>query len=298
MQGVENPVQHAWGQSGSFMNEISSATHVPIVQNDNWKISIGICPFSVGFSGSIMYNDGGDWSGGISGGFGVFGGSISGRISHNIDQNWRISAGAGMGRNHWGIQAGATYRDFGLSYGQTFYRNTVDIGAGGRLHPQNVGNLSLLAPGGSFRIENDFLAFNGQDRWRTSAWELTVGDWSIGSSVFTNDPRGMENVAIGDRVDLLGTNLQGRLNRHGNGAWRFGNVYFAPLWIGHRVGNTMSRIGYSCRRVQCRTQNWVHRNGFLHLPFGRTHYFNRYGRMHEGWYGFSGIYNPFSLFNR
>ena len=79
-----------------------------------------------------------------------------------------------------------------------------------------------------------------------------------------------------------------------------GQVYSSPLWIGYRNGNSISRVGYSHPIVQDRTQNWVHRNGFFYLPFGRQNFYTNYenfkgGRNGRG-YGYSGYYNPFSLY--
>ncbi|MDD2476294.1 MAG: polymorphic toxin type 23 domain-containing protein [Dysgonamonadaceae bacterium] len=68
-------------------------------------------------------------------------------------------------------------------------------------------------------------------------------------------------------------------------------IYFCPLWIGIRNGNTINRIGYSHPLVQDRTQNVVHK----WFGPGRTNFFNRYDHFYQGPTNYYGYYNPFSL---
>jgi hypothetical protein len=77
-----------------------------------------------------------------------------------------------------------------------------------------------------------------------------------------------------------------------NRGWVNGQVYFSPLWLGYRDGNTVSRIGYSHWRVQDATQNGVHK----WVPFGRQQYYLGYDGFKAGYYLYSGYYNPFSLY--
>ena len=61
-----------------------------------------------------------------------------------------------------------------------------------------------------------------------------------------------------------------------------------------KIGNTISKIGYSAPIVQDRTQNWVHRNGFF-LPFGYQNFYVNYDYFKSGIYLYGGAYQPFSL---
>jgi hypothetical protein len=215
----------------------------------------------------------------------------------------RINIGAGIGRgtNHWGWNASLMYDGYGLGYGRTSY---------GGEHAQILGNYSAYWKGGSFTLQNDFnfkvlgitIGGDGGDRWRTNAWELTVGDWSIGSYIYTNEPEG-EIVVPNDLkenpekyINYDGVNMAGKKNKHGNGAWKNGIVYTSPLWLGYRAGNSVSRIGLDSPWVQDKTQNWVHRNGFFYLPFGHQNYYNTYSIDYPHSYFYSGYYNPFSLY--
>ena len=74
----------------------------------------------------------------------------------------------------------------GAGFGKTYYgEQTV---RGNVLGKQTVGAITLLAPGDvSFRLYNDMFGQSGHDRWRTSAAELTIGDFSVGTYVTTND---------------------------------------------------------------------------------------------------------------
>ena len=77
-------------------------------------------------------------------------------------------------------------------------------------------------------------------------------------------------------------------------SWKDGRVYSSPLWIGYRSGNTVSRAGYSHWRIQNATQNIVHK------WINQQHYYTNYehfgGGIRGRGYGYSGYYNPFSLY--
>ena len=279
-------IKDAWKKSGDVVNEVSSVAQIPIYKNDNILITAGLDPLSIGVSANVHYtpNEGKTTLYG-SVGYGYFGGfNVSGGISQKIG-DWDIGGNIGAGKNYWGWNTSVTYKGYGLGYGQTHY---------GGEHAQTTGTANIFFPGGSFRIENDFLLpkkYGQHDRWRTSAWELTVGDWSIGSNVYTNDPK-----TEGRGFDLDGRDGMGNLNKDFGGekfgAWKNGQVYSSPLWIGFQG----SRAGYSHRMVQDRTQNWVHRNGFFYLPFGHQNFYNKYDNFYTGFAGYSGHYSPFSLY--
>jgi RHS repeat-associated protein len=288
----DNSLKQSWKNAQTFVNELSEITQFTVYKNDNTVITAGYDPFSIGLSANIRHrtNTGTTLQGGVGLGFlGGFNGQAGlsqqfGRIN--------IGAGIGGGTNHWGWNASLMYDDYGLGYGWTSY---------GGEHAQTTGTGTAYWKGGSFRLENDFLRFNSQDRWRTSAWELQVGDFVMGSSVYTNDPKGeaaKAGISREQATDMDGLNLSGQTNKHGNGAWKEGQVYSSPIWIGFRNGNNIIRTGFSDRRVQDRTQNWVHRNLGIgdRINIGYQNYYNRYDYFYEGPYGYSGYYNPFSLY--
>jgi len=204
-----------------------------------------------------------------------------------------VSLAVGGGTNHVAVGGSVTF-DNGLTLGYyaTFYGSKQ--GPDGKSNKQLVGGVSASYKDFSVRFENDFLAFQGKDRWRTNAFEIQYKNFVFGTSVYTNDPEGE-----GSDKDYEGTDLLGNRNKKFNGkeygAWEEGQVYLAPLWFGYRDGNNVIRAGVSDRMVQDRTQNWVHRNGFLYLPFVHQNFYNKYDYMYEGPYNYSGYYNPFSL---
>ncbi len=79
------------------------------------------------------------------------------------------------------------------------------------------------------------------------------------------------------------------LVKNNNGAWKEGDVHFAPLWIGYRQGNLQYRTGFSHRHVQNWTQNLIHK---YVTP---TNYFLNYPDMNEKGYYYVGAFNPFSI---
>lgn len=160
----------------------------------------------------------------------------------------------------------------------------------GTPNAQSVGSFTALWDGGSFRLENDFLMFNKQDRWRSNAAELAIGDFTVGTWLYNNDPK--EQYGEQD-FNMEGTDLYGKKNRGQWGAWNNGQTYASPFYFGVKTGNRIERIGYSSPWVQDRTQNVVHRN----VPFGRQHFYNKYDYFESGIYLYTGHYNSFSLWH-
>ncbi|MDL2308068.1 hypothetical protein LJC68_02075 [Bacteroidales bacterium OttesenSCG-928-B11] len=233
----------------------------------------------------------GDFSFSISPGLGYSSGSglswgVNGSAAYNSD-NWNAAVGVGVGSNYLAAGGYASYKGSGAGYYATFYGSK--IGPDGKPNKQIVGGVTAFGKDFSLRFENDFLAKNG-DRWRTNAFEVQYKNFVFGTSVYTNAPD------ISEKADFDGRDLLGNLNKNGNGAWKDGQVYLAPMWFGYKNESNVIRIGYSHPMVQDRTQNWVHRNGFLYLPFGYQNFYNRYDDFYTGPCTYSGYYNPFSLY--
>jgi hypothetical protein len=201
--------------------------------------------------------------------------------------DWALSAGYGVSSAGNTLSGGLSYYD--RKNGQSFSFYMTDYHGG--KDPQTVGGIGFSKGDFSLRVENDMFAFSGQDRYRTSAVELGIGNYVIGTNIYTNDPKNETVDGVTGAFDENGVNLSGKKNKHGYGSWTNGIVYRAPAYIGYKSGYRVTKVGYSSRYIQDRTQNWVHRN----LPGGYQHYYNKYGTNIEGWYNHSGYYNPFSL---
>lgn len=197
--------------------------------------------------------------------------------------DFSVQTGVGFGKNYIGWNASASYKGYGGSFGKTYYE-------GGMFHGQEVGKQTLahwsIAAGDvSFTMYNDLWG-DGQDRWRISAAELSIGKFSVGTYVDTNwgkyesPGKGKEKIITGKDV-LLG---------EGN-KWKNGKVYSAPVWVGYRSNNISYRVGYSHPYVQSLTQNFVHK---YVTP---TPYFLNYETFEQGIYSYSGNHNPFTLWN-
>lgn len=207
------------------------------------------------------------------------------------DGTTSISGGYGIGSNYsaWGVSA--TYKGYGGGYYRTNYGS--QIGPDGKLNKQIVGGINIALGDVGIRIENDFMG-DRKDRWRSNAAEISYRNFSIGTTLYNNDPNGECPTCF----DIKGTDRMGNSNTNGNGSWENGKVYSSPLYFGYKQGNTVSRIGYSDPMVQDRIQNWVHRNGFFYLPFGHQNFYTDDSQFHAGPYNYSGYYNPFTLWGR
>ena len=139
----------------------------------------------------------------------------------------------------------------------------------------------------NFRISNDLWG-DGEDRWRTTAAELTIGKYSVGSYVITN--YGKEEGGGNDDGRKAPWPVGKNLNKKYD-AWKDGRVFSAPLWFGYKSNSQVTRFGVSFPVIQNLTQNLVHK-GFGHAPF----YLN-YRYMKKGPYSYSGFDNSISIFN-
>ncbi len=221
---------------------------------------------------------------------GLVGGiNISGTY-HDGDNAYTL----GLGHNTNSVSFGIGYgnSDWGISYYATKYGNA--IGPDGLPNSQIVGGLSYRSGKFSAKIENDFLAKNG-DRWRSNAVEL--GFWGgkavLGTTLYNNFRDKNDPV---EYVEYEHKTLFGKKY----GRWIDGQTYSSPLYVGIRSGNNITRLGYSHRIFQHTFQNWfVHEAGFARSQlFGHANYFMDYDNFKTGPYGYSGYYNPYSLWGR
>ena len=65
----------------------------------------------------------------------------------------------GVGDNHWGWNASATYNGVGVGYGLTYYGKTQ--GPDGKSNAQRVANITAYWKGGSFMLQNDMKSLGG-----------------------------------------------------------------------------------------------------------------------------------------
>ncbi len=271
---------------------MAGAAQVPIYKDGHNLLTVGLDPFAIGVSANYTYTNGNN-SVNVSAGIGALSGPYANvGASHNMG-DWNLSAGAGVGKNYWGWNTSVTVNGGGLGYGQTYYGNA--IGPDRQSNAQRVASASILWNGGSFTLQNDLKKLGGDgDRWRTNAWELTIGDFSVGSYLYTNDGEAdsqkyADLEHTGSPVDATCLSPIFRKNRGNYSTWLAGETFSAPIWLGYRVGNQISRIGYSFPASQDLQQN------FIHKYLGRQHFYTGYNNFKTGFYLNSGYYNPFSL---
>ncbi len=245
------------GQLNRFMPGITIPLGEGVSISANIGVGYGTSGFAAGFNAVANVT-----SGDRSLSFGIGAGSV------------------GDGGGYFGHGITARDGDFGFGFNRTQYYGAQS---------QMVGGLSLSYKKVSFRLENDYFG-DRHDRWRSSAFELGVGDFVFGSNIVNND--------VGPNAEFYpdGRNLLGKKNKPKKdgtilGAWKEGQTYSAPAWIGYKKNGQVQRFGYSHKIVQDRTQNFTHRN------FGpvKTHYYNRYDEFKTGFFNYIGYNNPYSL---
>lgn len=290
MTGTPKPFLTALNNSRSSMKLINDASNTTFYSNSSTSITGSINYFGLGVSLNISQSIGDNYTVGASVGYGLLSGLFGSAFIGYNDGHTSFGLSGGIGQNYKAWSGNFAVDGFGLSYGRTYYGDAP--GPTGESHKQIVGDVGVLFPGGSLHHQNDFSPMgDGGDRFRTAGISLQIGKYILGTTIITNSQK--ENGTI----DFDGRNLAGQLNtsykeeRHG--AWKNGQVYSSPLWLGISQGNFTSRIGYSHPLIQDKIQNNLHRNG---PGFSRTNYFNKYDHFEKGMYFYSGYNNPFSLF--
>jgi RHS repeat-associated protein len=290
LSGVENPSDKAWSDATAFIQDAKSAFSVSIYSDNSTNISAGIDIFNAGLYMSTSYRDG-NTTYSASVGIGFQGWSAGGGISHKIGKA-EFGFNVGGGNNHIGAGLSAKYNGYGAGYTYTHYGNA--IGPDGLSNSQNVGGATLFFKDLSLRLENDFLAFEKRDRWRSNAIEIGYKGFVLGTTLYNNDPYTDDPTNWNSDIE---SPIWGK-NKNGRGGWNNGLTYNSPLYLGYRNGLTVGRIGFSHRVFQDFTQNGVHKHGFLGLPFGYQNYYANYSEFKTELYFYSGWNNPFSLWGR
>ncbi len=160
----------ALGYSGRTVLSGTVSLLMPSVSmpvNDNFQINVSS---GVGFG-----------TDGIVGGI-----NISGTYIDRRDENYNsYTFGGGLGSNHWAWGVSYSNKTFSLGYYSTHYGNA--IGPDGISNKQTVGAFAFSRGDFSLRFENDFLAFQDHDRWRSNAVEIGIGDaFVVGTALYNN----------------------------------------------------------------------------------------------------------------
>ncbi|MDE6099800.1 MAG: hypothetical protein K2G01_02040 [Paramuribaculum sp.] len=184
----------------------------------------------------------------------VFGMGMGVSVSH---KKWNFQASIGTTSKYFGWNFKTTYDDYGASYGMTFY-NAGNF-HGSHIGGQITGTAAIYAHKFAASFTNDALG-DGEDRWRTTAEEISWGRYSIGSYVDTNWGKGESERIHGERngVDFADC-YEDIIKYNVNGTYKEGQAYMSPIWIGIRQGNQIHRLGYSHKYNQILTQNFVHK---------------------------------------
>jgi RHS repeat-associated protein len=286
--GHENPFQSAVDQTNWFFNTMNEATKIPVFNNGSTQVSLGLDVFAMGISVSASHQEA-EMGVGVSFGVGISGFNASGSISYQSSSGFGISLGGGAGSNTYSYGGSVNYNGSGIGYYQTHYGSSSNNPSGSP-NPQTVGGITLFGKNWSARMENDFLAGTG-DKWRTGAFEVSVGKFSVGFTIYTNEQTA-NSPTVNTPSPIHGANNRPRTKSFGT--WENGLVYDAPIWFGYNTGMGISRIGYSHKYVQDLFQNGIHK----WIPFGHQNYYLKYVEGINHGYGYNGFYNQFTLYGK
>ncbi len=256
-------------------NQINSVASVSVYQDDHWNVSVGLSLSGLGATASVTYTNG-DWSIGAA--------YSASYASSPMSGNTGIGTTAGIGASYYDDQ-----KNVGLSLGFATY--------GGINQKQTLWTLGFRSGDVSFALSNDAFIpkkFGGGDRWQTAAFELSIGQASIGMSLYTTEPPKDEyRSGQGSNMDYESpTHGRNRwfLSRRDKGTYFSGDRVYAGLYFGLKSGQSVSRIGVDAPWVQDVFQNFVHK--YITLgPYFNTNYGSPTSLFHRNI-----TYNQWSLY--
>ncbi len=254
INGVHDPLGTAYKNVTGTISGINNAARIPIYQNQNTNISVGLDPFNFGVSLDASFQSG-DVSHTIYGGYGCFGANYG--VSRTIkigDFTFSHGIGYSSGVTNLfsenpeiirGYQAfgGASYFDRNRNQRFSFGLTSFDGS-----HAQNNWFVSYGRGDFSFAMTND--AFTGSDWYRTAAAEIGLGEVSFGFNLFTTEPPLEEYQR---KPKQLGSDTEYISPIHGKnplGTYKTGSRVFAGMYLGYRNGNRVSRFGIDAAWVQ------------------------------------------------
>ncbi len=259
INGVSNPLGQAYSNTSATMSGVGNSLKIHSRVGANGGMSFGINPLNLGLEFGYGRKDG-NVSTGFGFGIGLGGPYVTRSISYDFG-NVTIGISGGMGadgspRLGGGVEVG------GVSLGITRF--------GGNAAQWNW-QVGYRQGDFSLRMSND--AWMGSDWYRTAAFEVGVGQYSMGINMYTTKP------PQGEFDDLRGKNdsyrsmwdsfLRKQPSTHAAGTYSSGSRVWAGLYLGYSDGFTVNRTGISAPWVQDFFQNGVH-----HFITRSSPYFN------------------------
>ncbi len=269
-----------WQNSNTMFNGMSNCLQFEIYSDDNTTIRAGIDPFNLGISANITEQQG-NTTYNLSGGISPFGYYGSGGITYSTGKH-QVGIGVGASSNTLSGGIHYSYDGYGGGYYLTHY---------GGNNSQLVGGVNVKLDEFSVRLENDFLAGRGEDRWRSNAVQVSWKNLSIGTYIYNNDPKNEKSTIT------YGKHEHYNQKSERFGLWDNGQTYISPIYVAYNFNGWTERVGSSHPSIQNATQNWfAHERGFARLNwFGHANYFMDYDDFNEGFYYYSGYSNPYSI---
>jgi len=244
---IAGAVSGGGSAAGSIGSQVASGAASGAISGINGhlpSIGVNVGDFSLSLSPALMMGDAG---------FGV-GANLSASVDSKLG-----SFGVGLGGTQWSKHSisGKSFFETRVSHGIAIGPRAFRVGLGsatftGGGFPQTTGSVSISGNGWGIDYENDFL-FNidgladRADRWRTGAFRISAGDFSVGLNVFTGDP----GSPLWKRIDEARPDYPGGQSYFKNGA---DNYRAGVLTIGYKN----YRIGINSENVRAGFQNTIH----------------------------------------
>lgn len=185
-----------------------------------------------------------------SAGGGYYGGAGISLLYENGDNYFSVDLAGGFRNSFSNFEGRASIG--GAAKGLSYHYNRYWGGGS-----QGTGTAGIKSGKFSMRWENDLLAFEGQDKFRSNATEIGWGDYFIGTNVYTTDP----DKKSADAIIYGEENNASRLFNNTHGSYAKGHQLSSPLYVGMKTRNGVMRIGHNNPAYGDFFQNGFHHLG-------------------------------------
>ena len=225
--------------------------------------------YATGFAKSLLDNIGLNWSIDI------------GPVNLSFDPFMALTYSACTLNPLRGIQFGAGIDvslnegdwTFSVGYGSNFYAGfSYDDGKTGfsyymnafsKKGKQRTGKIGFHTGDFSVQWENDYFGFSGGDKYRSNAIEFGIGDYFIGTNLYSIDDSGVKK----------NLNVSQIWPYNSDGSYKDGERVSSPAYIGKYIGNKKLSVGWNHPLVGDFIQNGFHYmvHSFMRAPYHGSH---------------------------
>lgn len=265
-QGLVNNNWGAEAWASSICFGFSTAVNISAA---NMLKPMSTLEYYAGFAKSLLDNIGLDWSidiGPVNLSFDPFIALTYSACTLNPLRGIQFGAGIDVSLNEgdWTFSVGYGsnfYAGFSYDDGKTGFSYYVN--AFSKKGKQRTGKIGFHTGDFSVQWENDYFGFSGGDKYRSNAIEFGIGDYFIGTNLYSIDDNDINKEL----------NVSQIWPYNSDGSYEAGERVSSPAYIGKYIGNKKLSVGWNHPLIGDFIQNGFHYmvHSFMKAPYHGSH---------------------------